>query len=420
MDVILTERKSQERGMKKKFVNLSGCIFLFIILTSTSCKKHDIQHHTKEADLKIHDIDIVEQKMFKGLLIGTEFERNEIYIRLSGGGDLLQRGDPFYRIGVIDTETVEIKKVLNVEGGESQSPTGCTNPVYIDYIDNRFYLVDWFYKTMVRDHEFNHLYTNMFKGIAIRYFIDFYKYNGKAFYVAGIRHTGFENNTCSVELQEIGKIGGFKSHKEVYEINHKGLGYTANTKTPLHGELWSSSWGFEKDERVFFCNGAENKYYIYDLNQNNLESIQLNYLIGHKSVDTDSERIINEIYQTREMYEGIEKRYNKKYKFIAHPEKIFIFGFYDVGKNKLGIAGDIDLDKMAFRLDILKSDSGEYLESIWLPIGHGFLRQFAESTRGLFITRINVDKGIYVYMDYPIGEDMEFYMKFFQFEILKE
>ena len=88
------------------------------------------------------------------------------------------------------------------------------------------------------------------------------------------------------------------------------------------------------------------------------------------------------------------------------------------GENKIGIAGDLDLEKTNFRLDIFNADSREYLKSIWLPIGHGFLRRLIFNTRGLFLTRIDVDKGIYVWMDVEGEvENIQFTVKLARFKI---
>ncbi|MEA2005203.1 MAG: hypothetical protein U9O50_02950 [Acidobacteriota bacterium] len=90
-----------------------------------------------------------------------------------------------------------------------------------------------------------------------------------------------------------------------------------------------------------------------------------------------------------------------------------------MGENKLGIAGNIDLERLAFRLDIIKIDSKEYVESIWLPIGYDFLRTLEENYTGLFQNEINIDKGIFVYTDHEEEND-EFFVKLLRFRISRK
>ena len=151
----------------------------------------------------------------------------------------------------------------------------------------------------------------------------------------------------------------------------------------------------------------------------NLECIKVDFLKGKRLSNKDAEKIIYDIFKSGDEYEEIKRKYNTTYKFISYPGMIYYFGFFDVGENKLGIAGDIDLERLAFRLDIIKIDSKEYVESIWLPIGHDFLRTLDENYTGLFQNEINIDKGIFVYTDIE-EENEEFFVKLLRFRISRK
>ena len=178
---------------------------------------------------------------------------------------------------------------------------------------------------------------------------------------------------------------------------------------PLYGILWSSNWGFEKENSKYFGNNNEIKYFVYDLEDENLTAVELNYLKGRKYSDNDAITLCK-------LKCDFEDFHNKNTTFIAYPDKLYYFGFYDVGEDKIGIVGDLDIERANFRLDIFKVESREYLESIWLPIGHGFLRHLFFTDRGLFLTRIDVDRGIFVWLDQK-GKDLEFVVKLTKFKV---
>jgi len=98
---------------------------------------------------------------------------------------------------------------------------------------------------------------------------------------------------------------------------------------------------------------------------------------------------------------------------------LYYVGLFDLGKNKLGIAGNLDLKNLSVRLDIINQESNEYEDSLLLPVGHGFLRHLDESYTGLFETGINLDKNIYIYTEYD-PEEGDFYVRIIRFRIVNE
>ncbi len=383
---------------------------LLIVLSITiSCgKAPDNSFKISDVNLNIKDIEIIKTKTFEGLFLGGDFDRNEIFIQLT------LYPDRNLSIGIIDIETENLKKTFSLRKGGLQSPSDLYNPTYMQFLDNRYYLVDWFDKILVFDYELTYLYTNMFH--IARYFIDFYTENGKPFFVIGKRSAGAEINKCFIEIFKMNerKKQGFK--RKIGESFHKSLYYTwkSDEKRPQDGVLWSSDWGFEKEGKIYFANGGERQYFVYDLNNESLAAINLDYLQGKKYSD-DEARIVG-YYKSDGWEERFYAEFNQKILYKALPDKIYYFGFYDVGENKIGIAGDLDLKRMKFRLDIFNANSREYLESIWLPIGHGFFRHLYSDALDFFNERINVDKGIYIWLDLE-GEDLEFTTKLTRFRI---
>lgn len=382
--------------MKIKVFSL--LIIPFVIL---ACKKApDNISQISKVDLRVKDIEIVSTKMFEGFLLGTDFDRNELYFKSL-------YPDDFHSIGIVDIETGNILKILKCRKGGLQSPTDLYDPSYVQFLDNRYYLVDWSHKILVFDHNLSYLYTNIFQ--IDRYFIDFYKRNGKLFFIMGKRSFRPDKCICSVEIYQMIEGRSQEFRKKIYETSNGALYYTWDSNKPLYGILWASNWGFEKDNKIYFGNNSQRQYFVYDLENENLASVELNYLKGEKYSDMDAIKLCKKKCDFVDFH-------NDKTTFIAYPDKLYYLGFYDVGENKIGIAGGLDIKKMNFRLDIFMADSREYLESIWLPIGHGFLRHLFFTSRGHFLTRIDVDRGIFIWLDQE-GEYLEFTVKLTRFKI---
>jgi hypothetical protein len=391
-------------------------ILLFLLATSllVSCEKSiDTTNQIKDAGLILNEAEIIETKEYKGIFRGVNFDRNEIYIETP------PTGENTHKIEIIDIRDNKTLKTIKLRRGEFQSPTDVYSPSYMQFLNKRYYIIDQFHKILVFDQNLNYLYTRMFKSAKNRYFIDFFHRGGNTFFVIGEKHFGPEESKCYFNIFKIIEKKKMELYKKIHETSHKSNNYTRRTRNVIKGAIWPSTWGFEKDGKIYFCNGEEKQYYVYDLDSKNLECIKVDFLKGKRLSNKDAERIIYDIYKSGDMYEEIKKKHNTSFKFISYPGMIYYFGFYDVGENKLGIAGDIDLERLAFRLDIVKIDSKEYVESIWLPIGYDFLRTLDENYTGLFQSEINIDKGIFVYTDYE-GENEEFFVKLLRFRISRK
>ena len=389
-------------------------LFLLVVSLLVSCEKAiDTTNQIKDTDLILNEAKIIETKVYKGVFRGVNFDRNEIYILTP------PTGENTHNIEIIDIRDDKTLKTIKLRRGDFQSPTDVYDPSYMQFLNNRYYIIDQFHKILVFDQNLNYLYTRMFKGDNCRYFIDFFYRGGNAFFVIGEKHFGPEESKCSFNIFKIIEKKKMELYKKIHETSHKSNNYTLRTRNVIRGEIWPSTWGFEKDGKIYFCNGEEKQYYVYDLDLKNLECIKVDFLKGKKSSNKDAEKIVYDIFKSGDLYEEIKRKHNTTFKFISYPEMIYYFGFYDVGENKLGIAGDIDLERLAFRLDIIKIDSKEYVGSIWLPIGHGFLRTLDENYTGLFQNEINIDKGMFVYTDIE-EENEEFFVKLLRFRISRK
>lgn len=378
------------------------CLLLVFFITFSWGEAPENIVKVENVDLKVKIGEIIGTKTFEGQLLGADFDKNEVYIKPLYPED-------FYSIGIMDIETGKIKKTLRLRKGNIQAPTDVYNPTYMQYMNGRYYLIDWFEKIMVFDDKLDYLYSCMFDHM--RYFINFFQGREGAFFVIGRKGLRYKEAICPAEIYQMIERRIPKLTKKIHESSHMALNYAKDSAGRYFmGSLWSSCWGFEKDRKIYIANSSESKYFVYDLENEKAASIELVHLKGRKFSDKDARTVNLFVSQLHD---------ETRFKHIAYPYKIYYFGFYDVGENKIGVAGDIDIEKMKFRLDILKADSEEYLKSIWLPIGHGFFRQIYETTRGEFHTFINVDKGVYVWLNKE-GENLDFVVKITRFNIKNE
>ncbi|UCH94934.1 MAG: hypothetical protein JSV88_32420 [Candidatus Aminicenantes bacterium] len=119
------------------------------------------------------------------------------------------------------------------------------------------------------------------------------------------------------------------------------------------------------------------------------------YLKAKKYSQEESEKAAN--------YKNMDRRI-KGLETVVVPatEATYHQGLYDVGKQKIGIAADIDMNALTFRLDIFDNRTGQYQFSIRLPWGEGFLRRTSSQNLGYLQTYINVDRGLYIWPDLSV------------------
>lgn len=388
--------------------------FIKIFLISSfvlnfSCEKSSSNINIiKNSDLVFEEIEIFDTKAYEGNLLGVHWDRNEAYIYTP------PVEKKAHTISVVDFEQDKIIKSLDLQVGTMESPTDVFSPSYMTYLETRYYLIDQYFKILIFDQNLSYLHTIMLRDQMYRCFVDFFSQDRDIFFLIGKKQFGPKESRCSIESYKITNTK-INRDKTIYETAHKSNNYTRRTRNITRGELWSSSWGFEKEGSIYFCNGAENQYFVYDYEKDKLTGFKPEILKGMKFTDDEAYKLVFDIYQSGDTYASLKSNY----KFISYPGILYYTGFYDIGKNKLGFAAELDLERMAFRLDIINLKSNEYEESIWLPVSHSLLRHLDENYAGLFDTYINIDKNSYIFTDYDPGEEM-FTAKVLRFRILEE
>jgi hypothetical protein len=187
--------------------------------------------------------------------------------------------------------------------------------------------------------------------------------------------------------------------------------YHLNGRKYYHlGYFFPTSWGFEKNGCIFYSNTGEKQFFRYDMNTGKKTCFQLTYLKSKKYSLHEANKLGN--YKDPQW----PKQMRRQVVYISNPEEIYYFGLYDVGKDKIGIVGDLCLDTLSFRLDILDCRNGNYIENVWLPFGESFIRSISTETNAFYQDSIDVDRGIYVWLDVE-GEDREQTVKLTRFRL---
>lgn len=380
-------------------------LFFFI-----SCSKGpDTTIKIENVILKEKLIEIKQTKVFEGWLNGVDFENNQFFLTVLNG----KKG--VYEIRIGDIKRGEIVKTVDLRKGSFQSPTDIYSPTYIQRINDKYILVDQSDKIMAFDKDFKWLYTSMFHHF--RYFIDFYKKSKQIFFVFGKTNHSEKVRKYKIELYEFLPKERIKFIKRLQQGHHPTPFNLMDRTRIFHiAPIWAKCSGFEKEAKIHFSDGKEKKYSIYDLSTNKMITYELSYLGGKKYSVSDNKKVNN--YIRGDFLDRLSKKTGFKLKFYAYPDEIYHFGIYDVGKDKIGIVGDLNLNNMTFRLDIIDLNSFEYIESIWLPIDWGFAESIQQNTRGFLQSYINIDKGIHLYTG--DDEDRELFVYLNKFIITKD
>jgi hypothetical protein len=384
---------------------LTSCIVGF-----TGCEKT----RSIDADVLISDVKLIEKEIdimntfsVPEFIIGRDFNRNEIYVK----NNFKSRERIF--IQMIDIETGILKKEFTVKRGDFQSPTDFYSPSYMEFLDGKYYVVDQMEKIVVFDENFNHLYSNMFHKF--RYFVNFFQSYDRIFLAIGTRLPEISLIRSQIELYGIenNRKPGFK--KSLYEVDIKiKPGSDSKKRHHFSGVLWASTDGFVKNGNFFYTSMNQNRFYIYGLKTEKITAVELSYLTPKTFSREDAARF--GFYKSDGWEEKFLKTNKKKIVYIPYPDPVYHFGIHDVGEDKIGIVGDIDLEQMKFRLDIIDSNLFTYLESIWFPIGIGFKTKVSFSNRGFTNNYFDVDKGIYIWQDVE-GENFEYVVKISKFKL---
>jgi hypothetical protein len=357
----------------------------FMIMVSCKGRKHIVQDvHIIDADIKETYIEIIDKKTIEGYLLGVSWEKNEIYV------DSLVPVDNKCITRVIDPQTGKNKTKVGFPLGDPQSPSLFTNPSYIEYLDGKYYVFDHLYKIVVYDNNFNYLDTGMFYNR--RNFVDFYTYNNGVYFLFGKATNLGENFRYNIERYRLPKGKKPELIQDLYETCHESPYPRNGAKYYYIIYFRSSNWGFEKDGNIFYADNRENKYYRYSLASNKTGAFEMVYLQAKKFSQEEAESAAH--YKNSDItVKGL------KTVIVPGAEACYHQGLYDVGKEKVGIAADINVKNFTFRLDIFDSRTGQYRTSIRLPLGEGFLRRTSSRNLGYLHIYINVDLGLYIWPD---------------------
>jgi hypothetical protein len=391
--------------MKKRLL-----ILLLVLAVCVGCReaRPGEAHTISDITLLERGIDITQTTRVREFVTGCDFSRNEVYVE----------SEPKDRnrivIHIIDIDTGAVKREVALSRGSSQSPTDFYNPSYMQFLDGRYYIVDQVEKIVVFDQEFNHLYTAMFRHF--RHFIDFFKTDGRVFFAIGKWMPYIQYKSTHIEWHEIRENRKPVLLERIQSIDLKNWRYVYNNKGKFYhkGVLWPSTDGFVKDGSLFYTSMDRRRYDVYDLKTRKTTGIQLSYLTPKTYSKEEAARF--GFYKTDGWEERFFQQQKKKIVYVPYPDPIYHFGIHDVGKNKIGIVGDVDLKEMKFRLDIIDIISHAYRESIWFPFSVGFEIKMSDNNRGFVNHYIDVDRGIYVWEDIE-GEDFDYVTKITTFKI---
>ena len=384
---------------------LEDMVRLFILWTCLLCLAcggtNGPFEFIRGADLVVQDILDDEVRTHEGILRGVNWDRNEAYI--------LTRQDDTHTISIVDLEHNTVVNALHLRRGDSQPPTETANPSHVSYLEGRYYIIDVSEKMLVYDQNLSYLHTVMFKDFMPEHFVKVFSHTGRPHMLIGRYHLDFQGIRCSVEIHEVMDTKRLR-RENIHVLRHK-LSMDARAyrdRNYILGKLWSSSWGFEKEGKIYFGHGGENRYWVYDIETQLLSGVKPEILKGRRYADEDAEKIVFDIFQQRDMYERLRRRHGSTHKFVAYPDALYHTGIFDIGRDRIGFAGDLDLERMVFRLDIVNIRTHEYEKSIWLPVSSGFLQHLDMTYTGGLDTYINIDKNIHVYTERDPEEGLSF------------
>jgi hypothetical protein len=374
--------------------------FVIIIVLFSCSKGIGELKEVEKVEIKTVPIEIIkEQEIEAFFIMGYNASAKELYLRLFREGK-------HHVVGIIDTDTGKVKRKFLLRSGTFQSPTDCYNPNYMQFLNDRYYVVDHSDKILIFDKDLNYLYSSMFHGF--RYYIDFFTHEGQLSFVFGKMTMSNNEKTmgCLNQLYILPQDKRPELSKTLFKTSIDFVGYL-NTKDEkklyYSGELFGAAFGFAKDGKIYLSDTAKPQYFLYDLRTRETTRIPLAYLKKKKFSQEDADKAGK--YRNGFVEKQVMKMAGKKFVYLPNPGDIFYFGLYDVGKNKIGIIGDVNLDEIKIRLDVFGTDY-KYIESIWLPTGRGFFERLKGSpTVGAFYLCFDVDNGDYAF--YERREDDE-------------
>jgi hypothetical protein len=369
-------------------------ILIVLIFVSSCSKKFETLEESEEVKLKISKISILKENTYDAsYIVGFNRNSKEFYL------NLFNKPLNFFKIGIIDVNTGEIKKEFKLSRGSFQSPTDCYSPTYMQQLGDRFYLYDQHHKIMVFNKNLKYLSSSMLHKFHV--FVDFFQFQKEIYFFLGkyVYHPNGKSIKFSYDVYQFLDIEKPKHIETLFKSTYKSQSYLNSReekKYYFEGNLLPKAFGFEKDGKLFWSDVTQPRYFAYDLKEQKTTLIPLNYL--NKKRFTEEDATIAGRYRNTYEEKSIQKKFGRKIKYLPYPGDIYYFGIYDVGKGKIGILGDINLETLEIRLDLFTTQH-KYLESIIFPAGYGTFEKINYSHYCTEKTVIDIDSGIYIFSD---------------------
>jgi len=367
-------------------------IVLAIVLACACSKNYKEIPGAGHIAVTITPIEIVGSRTIEEALtvIGYHPPLDELYL-------LLFPEDGTHFLGIFDITAGKMKKKIPLRRGGFQSPTDCYSPRHMQFVNGRYFLVDQWDKILVFDKDFNHLFSSMFHQF--RYFIDFFNHQDRTCFLFGkTKYTGDEKYLgCRFQVYELPER---KKPRHIETLHESPMNKTVgclNTKEEkkkyYQGELFPHHYGFAKNGKLYWSDVTKNQYFIHDPGKGETARVPLLYLKKKRFTKKDAVKAGS--YMNRYNEKDFFKKFGKKFVYLPYPEDQYYFGLYDIGSDKIGIVGAVDLDRVEIRLDIF--DTGHrYIESVRLPVGKPFLKSLEDFAFEGFKTYIDIDKGVLI------------------------
>lgn len=405
--------------MKIKYLLIILVLILLFLVSCSGVKDEPVssdaagEKTVKKKDFNpvITRVKIKESTIYNGFLLASSPEDNRFYVEAPSTAN-----DKTFLLSVINKENGKIEKNVRLNKADFVSEADVDNnspvyypPSYIRCLDNYYYAAGRLSKMVTLDRDFNPLYTSEFQRP--RYFISIFKRDGNVKFAAGERKETPGGMQMSISLYRLFKYKKIKKDRTIFETLVPGNFASfypegVYEKTMPAFKILPALFGFVKNGKLYYSTGAENKIGIYHLDTGKTTVVELAHLKGRIYTKDEVEKV--------KMYKvppGL-----KKSKYFGGPPfagKIFHLGLIDAGEDKIGIIGDLDIEKMVFRLDILNAATLDYIDSPGFPCGKSFL-QGLERRPALFPVFVDYDKKIYIWGDWQ-GEKPDFIVKFSRF-----
>ena len=368
----------------------------------------------KKKALKIRDYKLISEKMCEQQLGGVSEEKNEIYII----DYLTERLKKKILVRVFDINNFKVKKVKRLQSGTYQAPNEF-EPIIerINYFNKKYYICNT--KVSVFNNNFDYLSCSFLKYSSLQ-FIDYLQYIDGAYLLLGncrnvckdlkkirrifeiLIYKFNENRRSSKKF----KIDEFEFNSEQPILKSNSIN---NTRKWFKYYFTPKIFGFVKNEKIFYSINTKPGYFIYDFKTKKKKFLKLSWLKPKNYSDKDAYLI-----GTFKTLDSNEKKAFKKskgsskviYKSIKEP-MIYFLWMLKCGKDKIAIVSVIDIDKMKMRVDFLKPETGEYIESIMLPVGQHLTRLLSLREYSIPQFYIDYDKGIYIWGDRESNREEE-------------